>query len=86
VLAGGIAHDFDDLLTPIIGHLSLIGHDLPPGSSLAEPVRDSLQAARAAANLCRQMLAYAGKGRFEFTNLDLNVAVVDCRASFFHSG
>ena len=85
VLAGGIAHDFNNLLTPIIGHLSLIGHDLPAGSALAEPVRDSLQAARAAANLCRQMLAYAGKGRFEFTNLDLNVAVVDCRALLSHS-
>jgi signal transduction histidine kinase len=85
VLAGGIAHDFNNLLTPIIGNLSVVAIDLPPDSALAEPVRDSLQAARTAANLCRQMLAYAGKGRFEFAPLELNATVEDCRALLTHS-
>ncbi|MFI5337183.1 MAG: ATP-binding protein, partial [Opitutales bacterium] len=79
LLAGGIAHDFNNLLTPILGHLSMIEQDLPRQSPLAVPVRDSIAAARSAANLCRQMLAYAGKGRFELTPQDLNSVLVECR-------
>ena len=64
VLAGGIAHDFNNLLTAILGHANLALMDLPPES----PARDSLleidKASGRAAELCRQMLAYAGRGRF----------------------
>lgn len=64
VLAGGIAHDFNNLLTVILGNASLALDELPPNSD----ARDSLEAiehtALRAAELCRQMLAYSGKGRF----------------------
>jgi PAS domain S-box-containing protein len=72
VLAGGIAHDFNNLLTAILGHANLALTDLPPES----PARESLQgiegASRRAAELCRQMLAYSGRGRFIVEQLNLS--------------
>jgi PAS domain S-box-containing protein len=71
ILAGGIAHDFNNLLTGILGNASLARMDLPPTS----PVHASLEAietvAQRAADLCKQMLAYSGKGRFLVQRLDL---------------
>jgi len=64
VLAGGIAHDFNNLLTGILGNADLAKEELSPLS----PARTSLNgievAARRAADLCRQLLAYSGRGRF----------------------
>ena len=72
VLAGGIAHDFNNLLTPILGDASLVLMDLSQDS----PARDRLQkiqtAARRAASLTHQMLAYAGPGRHHVEPLDLS--------------
>ncbi len=72
VLAGGIAHDFNNILTGIMGNASLASIDLPESS----PVQDNLSAikegTRRAADLCRQMLAYSGKGHFVVQNLSLN--------------
>ncbi|AOS43508.1 Blue-light-activated protein [Lacunisphaera limnophila] len=77
VLAGGIAHDFNNLLTGILGNASLARQELPP-SSLGQPMLDQIEtAARRAADLCKQMLAYSGKGRFVVQNLDLNKLIED---------
>lgn len=71
VLAGGIAHDFNNLLTGILGNAGLARCVLEergdPSSHLAQIER----AATRAADLCRQMLAYAGKGRFLVAPIDL---------------
>ncbi len=75
VLAGGIAHDFNNLLMGVLGNASLALLDLPPEA----PARDHLQrvevAARRAADLTRQLLAYSGKGRFLVSPLDLSRVV-----------
>ncbi len=77
VLAGGIAHDFNNLLTGILGNASLARQELPP-SSLGQPMLDQIEtAARRAADLCKQMLAYSGKGRFVVQRLDLNKLIED---------
>jgi len=72
VLAGGIAHDFNNLLTAILGHANLAAMDLPSES----PVRDNLleidKATRRAAELCRQMLAYSGRGKFVVEPINLS--------------
>lgn len=71
VLAGGIAHDFNNLLTGIVGYASLIDEDLPKDSPIRANL-DPIQGASArAAHLCKQMLAYSGKGRFVVQPLDL---------------
>ena len=77
VLAGGIAHDFNNLLTGILGNVELALMDLPATS----PARASLVgiegAAVRAADLCRQMLAYSGRGRFVIEVLDLSEIVME---------
>jgi len=71
VLAGGIAHDFNNLLTAILGHANLVLTDMAPEAPARDSLREIEKASTRAAELCRQMLAYAGKGRFvvEPTNL-----------------
>jgi two-component system, cell cycle sensor histidine kinase and response regulator CckA len=75
VLAGGIAHDFNNLLTTILCNADLALSEL----SLDSPARGFLDdielATRRAADLCRQMLAYSGKGRFVIQPISLNELV-----------
>jgi PAS domain S-box-containing protein len=75
VLAGGIAHDFNNLLTVILGNASVAKMELPPGSSAQECLADINEASLNAAALCKQMLAYSGRGRFMVQTLDLGELV-----------
>jgi PAS domain S-box-containing protein len=75
VLAGGIAHDFNNLLTGIMGNASLLGYELPRESSLHPHLRQIESAALRAAELCQQMLAYSGKGRFVVGPVDLGTLI-----------
>lgn len=79
VLAGGIAHDFNNLLTPIMGAAGLALMELPNDS----PVRTRLQtihrAAKRAASLTNQMLAYAGQKPLRVELVDLSGIVEDMR-------
>ncbi len=75
VLAGGIAHDFNNLLTGVLGNASLMLENMPgwdPNRSLVEGLMES---ANRAADLTRQLLAYAGKGRFFIQKLSLSRSV-----------
>jgi PAS domain S-box-containing protein len=72
VLAGGIAHDFNNLLTGVLGHAELALMQMPAGTPAREHLEHIQQASHRAAELCRQMLAYAGKGRFVVELLDLS--------------
>jgi PAS domain S-box-containing protein len=64
VLAGGIAHDFNNLLASIMGYASLASSDLPEESTARQSIERVLFAARSAADLTQQMLAYSGRGTF----------------------
>jgi PAS domain S-box-containing protein len=75
VLAGGLAHDFNNLLMAIIGNAELALFDLPPASPARPSLAEIETAARRAADLTSQMLAYAGKGRFVLQRVDLNTAI-----------
>ncbi len=75
VLAGGIAHDFNNLLTSILGNSDLARSELSPASSACVYLEDIEKVTRRAADLCRQMLAYSGKGRFVVRPLSLNDVV-----------
>jgi two-component system, cell cycle sensor histidine kinase and response regulator CckA len=72
VLAGGIAHDFNNILMAILGYADLALMDTDPGSGARSSIEEIEKAARNAADLTKQMLAYSGKGRFEVMKLDLN--------------
>jgi two-component system cell cycle sensor histidine kinase/response regulator CckA len=71
ILAGGIAHDFNNLLTGILGGADLAARGLSLLSPAREHLADIGTAAKRAAELCRQLLAYSGKGRFLVQPLDL---------------
>jgi PAS domain S-box-containing protein len=71
-LAGGIAHEFNSILTAIIGQSELLLEDLPPGSQLTESVTEIIKAANRAATLTRQLLAYGRKQFLQLEILDLN--------------
>jgi PAS domain S-box-containing protein len=75
VLAGGVAHDFNNLLTVILGNTSLARLHTPEQPSLQACFEQIDQAAMRAADLCRQMLAYSGRGRFVVVPLDLSALV-----------
>jgi light-regulated signal transduction histidine kinase (bacteriophytochrome) len=75
VMAGGVAHDFNNLMTGVLGHASLASVILPPGSPAADSIRQIETAARRAAELCQQMLAFAGRGRIAVGPVDLNALV-----------
>jgi len=77
VLAGGIAHDFNNILMAILGHADLADSRLSPVSPARENLQEIERAARRAADLCRQMLAYSGKGRFVVRHLDINEVITE---------
>jgi PAS domain S-box-containing protein len=72
VLAGGLAHDFNNLLTGVLGNASLLQDDLDPGHPAQTRLQEIIQASERAAVLVKQMLAYAGKGRFIIQRLELS--------------
>ena len=75
VLAGGLAHEFNNLLTSIMGYGSLTRMDLAEGSRARHNIDQVLAAAKSAADLTQQMLAYSGRGRFVLAPLDLSQLV-----------
>jgi len=77
VLAGGIAHDFNNLLAAIQGHLSLgrlVVQDEQDPTEHFERMEASI---RRAADLARQLLAYAGRGEMQVEPVDLNALVLE---------
>lgn len=75
VLAGGVAHDFNNLLTGILGNTGLALESLPPESNVQPILRDVVNASERAAHLTKQLLAYAGKGRFVIQPIELSETV-----------
>ncbi len=77
VLAGGVAHDFNNLLTVIIGNASLLRLDHHCDANTTAQLDKIASAANRAADLCRQLLAYAGKGALTIERLQLNDVIRD---------
>jgi two-component system cell cycle sensor histidine kinase/response regulator CckA len=74
-LAGGIAHEFNSILTAIIGQSELLRGDLPGGSPLVAHTTAIATAAERAAVLTRQLLAYGRKQLLRPEILDVNAAL-----------
>jgi len=77
VLAGGIAHDFNNLLMAIMGNADLALIELPASAPVQANILAIMKASRRAADLCKQMLTYAGKGQFRLTKVDINELIRD---------
>lgn len=76
-LAGGIAHDFNNLLTIITSYSELALDEVPKEAQLAAKINEILQAARRAAELTRQLLAFSRKQPRALRVADLNHVIAD---------
>jgi two-component system, cell cycle sensor histidine kinase and response regulator CckA len=76
-LAGGVAHDFNNMLGVILGHAEIAIESLDPTSPLLPPLEEILKAATRSADLTRQLLAFARKQTVTPKVLNLNTAIAD---------
>ena len=76
-LAGGFAHEFNNLLTAIMGNVSLSLLDLPPGHGVVPGLRDAEAASQRAADLTRQLLGFSRRSPMHAVPCDLGKAVRD---------
>jgi PAS domain S-box-containing protein len=74
-LAGGVAHDFNNLLTVITSYTQLQIDDLTPADPRRADLEEILHAAREAASLTRQLLAFSRRQVLEMKVLSLNDVV-----------
>ena len=77
LLAGGVAHDFNNLLTGILGNASLVLEVVQTDPEVKGMLNDIIRASERAADLTRQLLAYAGKGKFVIEAVDASALVRD---------
>lgn len=77
ILAGGVAHDFNNILTSILGYSDLAQQSLKPGMPANDHMNEIVKSALQASELIRQMLDYSGKGKFVAEPIDLSALVDD---------
>ncbi len=75
VLAGGVAHDLNNILGPLVGYPELIISQLPPESRVVKQISRIQKAAYRAAEVVQDLLTMARRGRYEMTPVDLNQVV-----------
>ena len=76
-LAGGVAHDLNNILAGLVGYPDLLLQDLPADSDLRKPLQTILQSGRKAAAIVQDLLTLARRGVADFEVLDLNHIVTD---------
>ncbi len=74
-LAGGVAHDYNNALSAILGFTELAMSDMDPGSQMRDNLKQVLRAGRRAKDITRQLLAFARKQTISPVVLDLNTNV-----------
>jgi PAS domain S-box-containing protein len=74
-LAGGVAHDFNNLMSVILSYSAWLTEDLRPGDPMLEDVTEIRRAAERAADLTRQLLAFSRRQVLQPQILDLNDVV-----------
>src|SRR3954468_627803 len=83
VLAAGVAHDFNNVLTAILGNVSLVRRrlaDIGTDGKIDELLASAERATSRAADLVKQLLNYAGKGRREIRPVDVCQIIKDALA------
>jgi PAS domain S-box-containing protein len=76
VMAGGFAHQFNNLIMGILSNASLAREELPLGlPALSHSLAYIESGAERAANLCTQLLAYTGQGEFRVEDIDMNAYI-----------
>lgn len=76
-LAGGVAHDMNNVLGAILGFAALMRKDTPDDNPNAEDLDDIITSARRGRNLTSKLLGFARKGLFRHEPIQLNSLVTD---------
>ncbi len=76
-LAGGVAHDFNNMLTAIRGYSELLIQDLPEGHRKRRQAEEILKAAERAASLTQQLLAFSRRQVIQPKTVDLNALLTN---------
>ncbi len=74
-LAGGVAHDFNNMLSVIMGYSEMALENTKPGDSLSHALHEILNAATRSADITRQLLAFARKQAISPKVVDLNAMI-----------
>lgn len=80
LLAGGIAHDFNNILTGLLAQTTLARRKAENGLPITGNLDKAILSANRAADLTRQLLAYAGQGKFQIGPLHLNQLIDETTA------
>ena len=75
LLAGGVAHDLNNMLVPILGYAEMLRDDMPPTDARRADAQEIVRAGTRARDLVRQLLAFARKQILEMKLLDLNEVI-----------
>ena len=78
-LAAGVAHDFNNILTAILGYTELIVESFPDGDQRRADLIDVIAAARRGTSLTRQLLTFSRRQVLDPKSVDLNGIVEDLR-------
>ncbi len=74
-LAGGVAHDLNNLLSPVLGYSEMLLQDFKGNDTHKESVEQIIEAAKRARDIVRRLLAFSRKQPLEFKPFDLNQVV-----------
>lgn len=76
-LAGGVAHDFNNMLSIILGNTEIVLEDMNPSDPLIANIKEIYKAAERSRNLTKQLLAFARKQTIDPKVLNLNIVLKD---------
>ncbi len=75
VLAGGVAHDFNNILSTILANAEFGRRFLPEDSEVQDMLTEIVEASKRAGLFCQQMLAYAGRGARTISQIEIGTLV-----------
>ena len=84
-LAGGIAHDFNNILTAIQGNAELLKMDMPAASEQTTFADQIIKSANRAADLTKQLLAFARKGKWQVVPVEIHNIITQSVSMLTHS-
>ncbi|HBZ01475.1 MAG TPA: hypothetical protein DEO84_09180, partial [candidate division Zixibacteria bacterium] len=75
LLAGGVAHDLNNILCPVVGYAGLLMRELPGDSKMATKIGKMAKAAEDASAVIQDLLTLARRGRYEMQPLEINQVI-----------
>ena len=83
-LAGGISHDFNNLIHGIIGYAEII-EKISTQDDVALQAKRIINTASSASNLTQQLMTFARKGSYQFKHCDLHQLIADTTSIIKHT-